>query len=269
VAYNPRTGDGIATHRYANENGAWGESLITHNDKWMKTQSEWDENTRRTEFETSEGGKGISQRSDDSNSFIGQSGSGDVYAGKDGNVYRRDESGWQQHGEDGWAPVEVPDERAAQIDQARSDAGDRRAESGLAGGSSPESRQEMRSTLDSRGFAQRYGSGDARWSNRTYDSSKTRDRYDANQRSELPKLIQHVVGQCDEDAETLVSGQFFVHQLIESRILQFPYFPCSQRSLIGSRRSGNRISYIDRGRIKPVNSILAPHFQNSKTSQRR
>ena len=185
VAYNPRTGDGIATHRYANENGAWGESLITHNDKWMKTQSEWDGNTRRTEFETSEGGKGVSQRGDDSNSFIGQSGSGDVYAGKDGNVYRRDESGWQQHGEDGWAPVEVPDERAAQIDQTRSDVNDRKDESGRAGGSSPESRQEMRSTLDSRGFAKSYGSGDARWSNQTYDSSRTRDRYDTNRQSEL------------------------------------------------------------------------------------
>ena len=119
VAYNPRTGDGIATHRYANEDGAWGESLVTHNDKWMKTQSEWDNNSRRTEFETSEGGRGVSQRGEDGNAFLGQSGSGDVYAGKDGNVYRRDENGWQQHGDDGWAPVDVPDDRAAQIDQAR------------------------------------------------------------------------------------------------------------------------------------------------------
>jgi hypothetical protein len=119
VAYNPRTGNGVATHRYANEDGAWGESLITHNDKWMQTQSEWDKNSRRTEFETSEGGRGVSQRGEDGNAFLGQSGSGDIYAGKDGNVYRRDDSGWQQHGQDGWAPVEVPDDRAAQIDQAR------------------------------------------------------------------------------------------------------------------------------------------------------
>ena len=39
VAYNPRTGTGVATHRYANESGSWGESLVTHNDKWLRTKS--------------------------------------------------------------------------------------------------------------------------------------------------------------------------------------------------------------------------------------
>jgi hypothetical protein len=48
------------------------------------------------EFETSGGGQGISQRSGDSNQFVYQSGSGDVYAGKDGNVYQRTDNGWEQ-----------------------------------------------------------------------------------------------------------------------------------------------------------------------------
>ena len=38
-AYNPRTGTGIATNRYVNEDGGWGESLITQNDKWIETRS--------------------------------------------------------------------------------------------------------------------------------------------------------------------------------------------------------------------------------------
>jgi hypothetical protein len=38
-------------------------------------------------------------------SFVGRSSSGDIYAGKDGNVYRRTDDGWQMHGEGGWAPV--------------------------------------------------------------------------------------------------------------------------------------------------------------------
>ena len=62
VAYNPRTGNGIATHRYASDQGGWGESLVTHNDKWVATQSEWDENSRTTEFRTSEGGSGTIER---------------------------------------------------------------------------------------------------------------------------------------------------------------------------------------------------------------
>jgi hypothetical protein len=48
------------------------------------------------EFETSGGGQGVSQRSGDSNQFVYQSGSGDVYAGRDGNVYQRTDEGWSQ-----------------------------------------------------------------------------------------------------------------------------------------------------------------------------
>ena len=51
-----RTGSGVATNRYANESGARGESLVTHNDKWLQTQSQWDGDSRTTEFRTSEGG---------------------------------------------------------------------------------------------------------------------------------------------------------------------------------------------------------------------
>lgn len=163
AAYNPRTGNGIATNRYANEYGGWGESLVTHNDKWVETQSQWDSDSRSTQFQTSEGGSGTLtrkqnsegvnrsgefQRGDQSLSTrsirndqgsivgaetgagqrgaIGRSADGDLYAGKDGQVYRRNDDGWQQNSGDGWNPVEVPDARAAQIDQARSSATDRR-----------------------------------------------------------------------------------------------------------------------------------------------
>jgi hypothetical protein len=48
-----------------------------------------------------------------------ESGSGDLYAGHDGNVYRKTEDGWQQHGDGGWTDVDVPDrpERSASGDR--------------------------------------------------------------------------------------------------------------------------------------------------------
>ena len=46
------------------------------------------------EFETSSGGQGKSARSGDSNAFVYESGSGDVYAGRDGNVYQKSDEGW-------------------------------------------------------------------------------------------------------------------------------------------------------------------------------
>jgi hypothetical protein len=48
------------------------------------------------EFETSGGGQGVSMRSGDDSGFIYESGSGDVYAGRDGNVYEKTDDGWSQ-----------------------------------------------------------------------------------------------------------------------------------------------------------------------------
>ena len=163
VAYNPRTGTGVATSRYAYEDGGWGESLITRDDRWVYTESAWTDNSRRTEFETSGGATGVVERGQQGETFTReteisrddqslstqaarneqgtvaniQTGEGesltlardaeggDLYAGRDGNVYRRSEDGWQQHDGDTWQPVEAPQERAQQIEQRRAEAQDR------------------------------------------------------------------------------------------------------------------------------------------------
>jgi hypothetical protein len=219
IGYNPRTGTGVATNRYVNEHGGWGESLITHNDKWMETQSQWDHDSLSTQFRTSEGttgqierqqqgdyvtGTGEFQRGDQSldtksvrgeqgtligyetgsgeQGVIGRTEDGDLYAGKDGQVYRRDEDGWHQRGEDGWTPVEVPDERAAQIDQRRSDATTRR-----------ETRTQDRSfdrsgqrqvQMAQGGFADSYRSGGG-LAGGTYDSSRYSGSFSSTRRNEL------------------------------------------------------------------------------------
>lgn len=162
-AYNPRTGTGIATNRYANEHGGWGESLVTHNDKWVQTKSEWNDYSRQTDFLTSGGTSGELtrrdagdtvrrtgefQRGDQSLSTgsvrgsqggvfgvetgagtragIGRSADGDLYAGRDGQVYRRNEDGWYQNSGDGWDKADFSSERTAQLDRARNERSDRR-----------------------------------------------------------------------------------------------------------------------------------------------
>ncbi len=228
AAYNPRTGTGVATNRYANEYGGWGESLITHNDKWIQTQSQWDSDSRTTQFQTSEGASGQidrqrsgdtvygsgefsrgdqnlstrSVRNDQGAAVVGQTGDGqlgaigrtaegDLYAGKDGQVYRRDEDGWHQNSGDGWNKVEVPDERAAQIDQARGSVANRRDNIVQSLPADRPSRSDIQSTLNSRGFADSYGSRRSAdsWSNRTYDSTRSRGSFDANRRSELNRSM--------------------------------------------------------------------------------
>ena len=163
AAYNPRTGTGIATNRYANENGGWGESLITQNDKWVQTRSEWNDYSRQSEFRTSEGATGQTtrtisgdtvqrtgefQRGDQSlntksvrgpqggimglensageRAVIARSADGDLYAGKDGEVYRRGEDGWYQNSGDGWGRVKPTEAQTARIEGARSEVSERR-----------------------------------------------------------------------------------------------------------------------------------------------
>jgi hypothetical protein len=232
IGYNPRTGTGVATNRYANESGGWGESLVTHNDKWLATQSEWDAESRTTEFRTSEGGSGTIERQDQGDyvtgsgefqradqslttqsvrgeqgtligyetgsgeqGVIGRSSDGDLYAGKDGQVYKRTEDGWQQKGENGWSPVEVPDERAAQIDEARASAAERRESSTREGmrdfqsvdrQAAQQRAQQAQSSFGNRDFAQNYGSGGG-LSTGSYDSTRNRGTYDANRRAELDR----------------------------------------------------------------------------------
>jgi hypothetical protein len=65
-----------------------------------------------TKAEGSGGGSAVSVGNDGSRTTFAQSGSGDLYAGHDGNVYRKTEDGWQQHGEGGWSDVNVPERPA-------------------------------------------------------------------------------------------------------------------------------------------------------------
>lgn len=126
-----------------------GNGEITGSSTFTKDGQTIETNMRRTEegvqrqFETSGGGQGVSMRSGNDSAFAYQSGSGDVYAGRDGNVYQKTD--------DGWTPVENPgaasDARSARTDstsktsrvgmqdtQMRTDVGNRNYEALPAGG---------------------------------------------------------------------------------------------------------------------------------------
>ena len=63
-----------------------------------------------TKAEGSGGGSAISASGGlGDRTTIAQSGSGDLYAGHDGDVYRKTDDGWQKHQDGGWSDVDVPD----------------------------------------------------------------------------------------------------------------------------------------------------------------
>ena len=120
-AYNPRTGAYGQTRQSVSPYGRWGSSVVTRGDDWARTFSAAGESgTTLRGFETSGGRGGVVARGEDN-----------TYVGRDGNVYRRDDSGWSKHENGGWNPVDTP-ERPGTAD-GRATFQDRAAAGGGAG----------------------------------------------------------------------------------------------------------------------------------------
>ena len=114
-AYNPSTGTYAQTRQGANSYSRWGETVVTRGDQWARTGHYTDQRGTVAGVRTSEGTGAVGYRGDEGSGFVAR-GENNLYAGKDGEVYRRDESGsWQKYDDDGnWNQVERPDEGARQ-----------------------------------------------------------------------------------------------------------------------------------------------------------
>jgi hypothetical protein len=88
-AYNPRTGTVGATRQGSSVYGSWGRTGVARGDNWATT-------TRYTSNIT-----GNTTR-------VTRTSNGDVYAGRDGNVYRKQGDSFQKYGDGGWNNVERP-----------------------------------------------------------------------------------------------------------------------------------------------------------------
>ena len=99
-AYNPRTGTSAATRQGSSVYGSWGQTGVRRGDDWAKT-------TRVTNNVT-----GNTTR-------VTKTSNGDVYAGRDGNVYRKDGDSIQKYGDGGWNNVDKPTQEQRQQAQDR------------------------------------------------------------------------------------------------------------------------------------------------------
>jgi hypothetical protein len=109
-AYNPRTGTYAATRQGSGVYGSWGSTYVQRGDDWASTKRFTNRNTGNTTRVTRGDEGGMIRRSGENGSgFVGKRGD-DVYAGRDGNVYRRDANGnWNKWENGGWNQVQKPD----------------------------------------------------------------------------------------------------------------------------------------------------------------
>jgi hypothetical protein len=123
-AYNPRTGAYGQTRQGSNVYGNWGTSSVQRGDNWAQTAhvQNYQRGTSTSGIRTDSGAGAVSRVGPGGErTTVGRTQGGDIYAGRDGNVYRRDEGGggWQQsNGTGGWSSS-APTERASQLDSDR------------------------------------------------------------------------------------------------------------------------------------------------------
>jgi hypothetical protein len=105
----PWTGTYAATSQGHNAYSQWGSSLVTNGNNWAQAQHVTNANGTAGSFQTSKGseGAGFSGANGNSGFVAKDANNNNVYAGADGNVYKKDSSGnWSKWDNGSWTPVD-------------------------------------------------------------------------------------------------------------------------------------------------------------------
>ena len=122
-AYNPRTGAYGATRQGSNVYGSWGTTGVQRGDQWATTSrvtnNATGKTTRVTQTQRRRRGGQPQRPGPAAASAVARTGSGDVYAGRDGNVYRKQGDSWQKYDNGGLEQRSAADAAAARAGAGR------------------------------------------------------------------------------------------------------------------------------------------------------
>jgi hypothetical protein len=133
-AYNPRTGTSARTVQGSNVYGNWGTTAVTRGDDWARTARASGSAGSAAAVRTSSGGSTVVARGDNN-----------VYVGKDGQVYRRTDAGWDRYEGGQWSGG------ASRVDAATAQSLNRDAELRASGASRASQSQAWRSSAGTAG----------------------------------------------------------------------------------------------------------------------
>jgi hypothetical protein len=107
--YNPNTKTWGGSYQASNGYQSWGQSVVGRGDQWARTGSYSDSRGTVGAARTSSGGAAVAARGSQGQGqgFVARSGAGDLYAGRDGNVYKRDggSGDWYRNNGGSWESV--------------------------------------------------------------------------------------------------------------------------------------------------------------------
>src|SRR5207248_7295705 len=103
-----------STNQNYNQYGSWGSSTFSGANKTVNTQHQSNAQGTAGSFSSSTGAKGagVSGAGGNSAGAVKTAG-GDVYAGADGNVYKKTSSGWEKYDNGSWSQVQSPKNAAS------------------------------------------------------------------------------------------------------------------------------------------------------------
>jgi hypothetical protein len=104
-AYNPYTGTYAASRQGSNAYGSWGQSVVSKGNTSALTQHYSNSNGTIGSIQTSKGGGAVGVNTKNGSGFAGKTAGGDMYAGRNGNVYKNTGDGWSQYGNGSWSSV--------------------------------------------------------------------------------------------------------------------------------------------------------------------
>ena len=122
-AYNPYTGAAAATRQGSNAYASWGSSVVTKGGETAYTRHYSTAQGTVGSVKTSSGGKAVGVSTKNGTTAAAKTGSGDMYATRDGNVYKNTGSGWQKYDNGSWTPVQTPPKSVQQAQQQGSSFG--------------------------------------------------------------------------------------------------------------------------------------------------
>ncbi len=116
AAYNPWTNTTAGRVGATTPYGSWGRSAVVRDDQWVRAGHRSNAKGTVAGIQGSGGGAAVGiDRTYGSDAFAGKTAGGDVYVGKDGNIYKKDADGggWQKRENGGWqgaadVPVATP-----------------------------------------------------------------------------------------------------------------------------------------------------------------
>lgn len=103
--YNPRTQNHRVGYQSANAYSQWGETVVRRGDGWTHTGHYTDSRGTAAGYENSRGGKGLGVQTNEGRAALARGADDSLYAGKDGNVYKWNGSGWSRYEDGSWNQV--------------------------------------------------------------------------------------------------------------------------------------------------------------------